>query len=75
MAHPTALLLALACCAAAGQERTNAFGDPFLQVTQALPGCPVPRGPGFTGDEVRKEAHVRAQHGTSCYYSGRCVMR
>jgi osmotically-inducible protein OsmY len=67
-----ALAIALACSAAPGPERTNAFDDPFLQVTHALPGCPVPRGPGFTADEVRKEAHVRAQHGTSCYYSGRC---
>ena len=28
--------------------------------------------PGFTEEEVRKEAHVRAQHGTSCYRVGRC---
>ena len=32
----------------------------------------MPRPPGYTEEEVRKEAHVRAQHGTSCYYSGRC---
>ena len=66
------LLLACAACAANAQERRNAFDDPFLQVTQALPGCPEPRGPGFTDEEVRKEAHVRAQHGTSCYRVGRC---
>jgi hypothetical protein len=67
------LLLALAlCAAAAAQERRNAFDDPFVQVTSALPGCPVPRPPGFTEEEVRKEAHVRAQHGNSCYRSGRC---
>ena len=64
--------LALVLAAAQAQERKNAFDDPFLQVTQALPGCPVPRGPGFTEEEVRKEAHVRAQHGTSCYRVGRC---
>ncbi|HEX7887749.1 MAG TPA: BON domain-containing protein [Ramlibacter sp.] len=68
-----ALLLTLAVVGgAAAQERRNAFDDPFLPVTSALPGCPVPRGPGFTEDEVRKEAHVRAQHGTSCYRAGRC---
>jgi hypothetical protein len=67
------LLLGLAlCAAAAAQERRNAFDDPFLQVTSALPGCPAPRPPGFTEEEVRKEAHVRAQHGNSCYRSGRC---
>ena len=64
-----ASLLAVAACA---QQRRNAFDDPFLQVTSALPGCPVPRGPGYTEEEVRQEAHVRAQHGTSCYRVGRC---
>jgi hypothetical protein len=70
--HPWFLALAFASLAASAQERSNAFDDPFLQVTQALPGCPVPRGPGYTEEEVRKEAHVRAQHGTSCYRVGRC---
>jgi hypothetical protein len=65
------LLLALATGACA-EERRNVFEDPFVRVTSALPGCPAPRPPGYTGEEVRKEAHVRAQHGTSCYYSGRC---
>jgi hypothetical protein len=66
-------LLALALASASGaQERRNAFDDPFLQVTSALSGCPAPRPPGFTDEEVRKEAHVRAQHGTSCYRVGRC---
>ncbi|MCC2633325.1 MAG: hypothetical protein K0S48_1211 [Ramlibacter sp.] len=32
----------------------------------------MPRPPGFTEEEVRREAHVRAQHGNSCYRSGRC---
>lgn len=63
------LLLPLAVSA---QERRNVFNDPFLQVTSALPGCPQPRPPGYTPEEVTKEEHVRAQHGTSCYYSGRC---
>ena len=67
------LLLAAALAGAvAAQERRNAFDDPFLQVSSALPGCPVPPPPGFTEEEVRQEAHVRAQHGTSCYRSGRC---
>lgn len=69
-----ALLLAAATAASTGsaQERRNAFGDPFLPVTSALPGCPAPRPPGFTAEEIRNEAHVRAQHGTSCYRVGRC---
>lgn len=52
--------------------RTNAFQDPFVQVTQALPQCPVPEGPLYTADEVRDLAHVRSQHGGSCYRVGRC---
>jgi len=68
-----ALGIALAAASAGfAQERRNAFDDPFLSVTTALPNCPVPRPPGFTEEEVRKEAHVRAQHGTSCYRVGRC---
>lgn len=63
--------LALATGAAA-QERRNYFDDPFLPVTSALPGCPVPRPPGMTEAELRDAAHVRAQAGVSCYTSGRC---
>ena len=69
---PLLLSLSLACTAPLAQERKNTFDDPFLQVTSALPGCPAPRPPGYTEEEVRKEAHVRAQHGTSCYRVGRC---
>ena len=66
------LAAALVATAAPAQQRRNVFDDPFLQVTSALPGCPVPRPPGYTPEEVRQEEHVRAQHGTSCYNSGRC---
>ena len=66
------LAMLLLAPAAVAQERRNAFDDPFLQVTSALPGCPVPRPPGYTEEEIRKEEHVRTQHGTSCYNSGRC---
>ncbi|MDE2607704.1 MAG: BON domain-containing protein [Burkholderiales bacterium] len=67
-----AALAAAAATPALAQERRNVFDDPFLQVSSALPGCPVPRPPGYTPEEVRQEEHVRAQHGTSCYNSGRC---
>src|SRR6478735_5385713 len=70
--HAAFTLLLLACAAHAQERRRNAFDDPFLQVTSALPGCPAPRPPGYTEEEIRKEEHVRAQHGTSCYHSGRC---
>ncbi|MGZ5179394.1 MAG: BON domain-containing protein [Ramlibacter sp.] len=71
--RPVALLLAAwACLPAAAQQATNAFNDPFLQATSAIAACPVPAGPLYTPEQVRQEAHVRAQHGTSCYRSGRC---
>jgi hypothetical protein len=54
------------------QERKNFFDDPFVQVTSAMAGCPAPREPGETQAELAALAHVRAQHGTSCYLSGRC---
>ena len=66
------LTLLLAHGLAAAQQRTNYFDDPFLAVTSALPGCPVPAPPGYTEDELPKEAHVRAQHGGSCFRAGRC---
>ena len=67
-----ALAATLVTATAPAQERRNAFDDPFLQVTAALRDCPAPRPPGYTEEEVRKEEHVRSQHGTSCYHSGRC---
>ena len=57
---------------ALAQERVNTFEDPFEQITSAVAGCPVPRPPGMTEAELRNEAHVRAQHGGSCYRAGRC---
>jgi hypothetical protein len=57
---------------AQAQERTNHFDDPFVQASSALAGCPVPEGPLLTAAEVRAVEHERVQHGTSCYYSGRC---
>ena len=68
----TVALCALLAVPAAAQERRNYFDDPMVQVTAALPGCPAPRPPGMTEEERRAEAHVRAQHGGSCYRAGRC---
>ena len=65
-----AVTAALGCAAA--QDRRNYFDDPFLQATSAVADCPPPEGPLVTQAEVRERAHVRAQHGGSCFYSGRC---
>ncbi|HYE70993.1 MAG TPA: BON domain-containing protein [Ramlibacter sp.] len=67
-------LLAFVLAAPTGwaQPATNAFNDPFVQVTSAIAACPVPAGPLYTEQEARDAAHVRSHHGTSCYRSGRC---
>ena len=57
---------------ATAQDRQNYFDDPFVQVTSAVPACPIPEGPLRTPEEVRAVAHVRTQHGVSCHRSGRC---
>jgi len=57
---------------AVAQDRQNYFDDPFLRVSSAMAACPVPEGPSFTQEQLRAEAHVRAQHGGSCFRSGRC---
>jgi hypothetical protein len=54
------------------EKAGNLFGDPFVQVTGAMPGCPVPRGPYITAEQARVQQHVRSQHGGSCFRVGRC---
>ncbi len=66
------LLLAAILGPATAEERKNHFDDPFLQATSSIADCPAPEGPLVTEAEVRERAHVRAQHGGSCYLSGRC---
>jgi hypothetical protein len=72
--QPLAILLwgLAAAMPAWPQQRSNAFHDPFVQVTSAIAACPVPAGPLYTEAEARAAEHVRTQHGTSCYHSGRC---
>ncbi len=64
--------LGASTAATAAEERANYFGDPFLQVTHAIAECPPQEGPLITQAEMRAQAHVRAERGTSCYLSGRC---
>jgi hypothetical protein len=62
----------LICRGAEADERRNFFNDPFVQVTRALPACPVPAGPLFSAAEAKAEEHARSQRGVSCYMAGRC---
>ena len=64
--------LVLPSLALSQDSRRNAFDDPFLSVTHGLASCPVAEGPLLTEDQVRAEAHDRAQRGTSCWLAGRC---
>jgi osmotically-inducible protein OsmY len=68
----SAALLALASLARAQDARSNPFDDPFVAVTRGLAGCPVAEGPLLTEQQIRAEAHDRAQRGTSCWLAGRC---
>ena len=56
----------------APEQRANRFDDPFLQVTSAIADCPPQSAPMITEQEMRAEAHPRAERGTRCYQSGRC---
>jgi hypothetical protein len=68
----------LAACgttiATAQEPRSNVFDDPFEQATKAIKDCPAPRPPGFTQAEIPREAHIRVEKGTTCWYTGRCLL-
>src|SRR5512138_2316538 len=59
--------------AAGADELKNWFGDPYFNVHAAVPGCPMPRGPLMTEDEMRRSAHARAERGTRCWQEGACA--
>ena len=81
-ARTITLLLALPLAASIAQAqaqaasgpatRRNWFDDPFVQATHGLAGCPIPDAPLLTEAGMQREAHWRAERGTSCYRSGRC---
>jgi osmotically-inducible protein OsmY len=50
----------------------NWFADPFFAVSSSITGCPVPRGPLATKEDMEREAHARVERGTRCYQEGKC---
>lgn len=50
----------------------NWFDDPYFQVRSGIRGCPVPRGPFATEDEMRHETHYRSERGTRCWLEKKC---
>jgi hypothetical protein len=67
-----ALALGASASAMPAEERANAFDDPFLQVTGAIADCPPQQKTTYTKDEMRAQAHARAERGTRCFLEGRC---
>ena len=46
--------------------------DPFAQATSASEGCPAPKAPVLDEQQMRSQAHSRAERGTSCCLAGTC---
>ena len=65
-------LLAVKVHAQTPPEKKNWFDDPFFQVSNGLPACPVPLGPLLTEEEQRQQAHGRIERGTRCFRAGQC---
>src|SRR2546430_15935726 len=73
----TALLLGAMAAALIGgpalaEKRANYFNDPFLRVNKGIADCPVTKGTMITEAEMRIQAHVRIERGTSCFLSRCC---
>src|SRR6185437_16052455 len=67
-----AMLLCLGNTASA-EELKNWFDDPFFQVRQGMPNCPMPLGPLLPQSKRNGEAHYRVERGTSCYLACKCA--
>lgn len=78
-----ALVFGLAGCAAFGvaaaeggqggaTELRNWFDDPFFAVSSSVAGCPLPRGPYMSKEEMDHDSHARVERGTRCYQAGEC---
>jgi len=67
-----ALIGALGCAAAAADEPRTYQVDPFGQATTGYATCPAGKPPVLTEQEMRVQAHERAERGTSCCIAGTC---
>ena len=57
---------------ACAEEPGNYQLDPFAQATSGFPACPTVAPPTLTLDQMRMQAHQRAERGTSCCLAGTC---
>jgi len=46
--------------------------DPFAQATSGMPTCPIVEPRLYTAEQMRTEAHARAERGTRCALEGTC---
>ena len=46
--------------------------DPFAQATSGMASCPTVEPRLYTPEQMRTEAHVRAERGTRCALEGTC---
>lgn len=68
-----AALVSLAPRAIAAEELRNWFDDPWFQAREGYPGCPLPRGPFSTREQMLGETHHRSERGTRCWLEKRCA--
>ena len=66
------LLGATLASAGEAQQARNYQLDPFGQATAGYAGCPAAQAPLLSEQEMRAQAHSRAERGTSCCLAGTC---
>jgi BON domain-containing protein len=67
-----ALASAFAMLNAAAEEPRTYQLDPFAQATDGYASCLAAKPPVLTEQEMRVQAHGRAERGTSCCLAGTC---
>ena len=69
-----ALAIAMLCFAlhVEGETPQSYLLDPFAQATSGHEGCPPVKPPLLDEQQMRSQAHSRAERGTSCCLAGTC---
>jgi hypothetical protein len=71
--HAVLASVLLAATPALGEEVVrNWFNDPFFQVRNTIPDCPMPLGPYVTESQRLQETHYRSERGLRCYLEKKC---
>lgn len=66
-------LLAAAAPVLGEEVVRNWFEDPFFQVRNGMPNCPMPLGPYVTESQRLHETHYRSERGLRCYLEKKCA--